>query len=55
MSALGQKQTCAAQKGMSALPPEKRTFAVELICAHSLACFDPQWPNFKLRVARFCL
>jgi hypothetical protein len=22
MSALGQKQTCAVQKGMSALPPE---------------------------------
>src|SRR5262249_59243335 len=24
MSALGQKQTCAVQKGMSALPPERR-------------------------------
>jgi len=27
MSALGQKQTCAAQKGMSALPPKATTKA----------------------------
>ena len=27
MSALGQKQTCAVQKGMSALPPESATSA----------------------------
>ena len=45
MSALGQKQTCAAQKGMSALspkadiltakvgPPETSTYRQEFLCA----------------------
>jgi hypothetical protein len=61
MSALGQKATCAPQKVMSALPLKgdmcgattdvrygpKAAIRVELNCSHSLACFDPQWPNFK--------
>ena len=38
MSALGQKQTCAAQKGMSALPPKADMCGAQaacLLCAKS--------------------
>ena len=54
MSALGQKQTCAAQKVMSALPPkadiceclaiERERGSVEAIyCGRSLLCRPTYW------------
>ena len=42
MSALGQKQTCAVQNGMSALPPKRghvRCNSVCPLCANSGHCF----------------
>jgi len=46
MSALGQRQTCAAQKGMSALPPKsgrKSGLAQKAIPLHRFLNRDREW------------
>ena len=55
MSALGQKRTCAAQKGMSALPPkadiceclaiERERGSVEADLLWALLCRPTYWPG----------
>jgi hypothetical protein len=47
MSALGQKQTCAVQEGMSALPPKAVEIA-DIVCGEGIVHINAEIPHSAL-------